>query len=238
MHTGLFFSLAPNMKRRKILKLFLFVSVAGILSAHLHFCYKTLYKPAVLFSRALNNKPLDAIIVPGIPCDGGKWSYIMKWRVYWSVLLYKTGITKNIIYSGAAVYTPYTEAVIMSLYAEKMGVPEDHIFIETKAQHTTENLYYSWELAKENGFEKIAFATDPFQSVQAEPYIEEFKLNVGLLPSVISVMEYLPDSDFEIDSYKAYKLGFVSIRDRETKKERYRNSKGERVRKEMAKKRQ
>ncbi|HEX8514929.1 MAG TPA: YdcF family protein [Bacteroidia bacterium] len=223
-------------KRTRAYILLILICAAGFFSAHLHFCYNTFYRPAQLFSAALDNKPLDAVIVPGIPCDAGRWGFVMKWRVLWSVFLYKSGVAKNIIYSGSAVYTPYTEAVIMSLYAEKMGVPKKNIFLETRAQHTTENLYYSWELAKSLGFKKIAFATDPFQSLLIEPYIKEFGLDVSLVPSVISIMEYLPPFDAAIESYKAYKLGFVSIRDRETKEEQSRNSKGERVRKKMAKK--
>jgi uncharacterized SAM-binding protein YcdF (DUF218 family) len=216
-------------KRKKILILFLAISSAGIFFAHAHFYYNTFYKPARYFSEARKLKPFDVIIVPGIPCDGGKWGFVMKWRVYWSVYLYKTGITKNIIYSGGAVYTPYTEAVIMALYAEKLGIPKEHIFIETKAEHTTENLYYSWELAKEQDFKTIGFATDPFQSILIEPYIKKFDLDVKLIPSVISIMEYLQTEDFDIESYKAYTLNFKSIREKFSEEQRLFNSKGGRI---------
>jgi uncharacterized SAM-binding protein YcdF (DUF218 family) len=155
----------------------------------------------------------------------------MKWRVYWSVFLYDAGITKNIIYSGGAVYTPYTEAVIMALYAEKLGVPKEHIFTETKAEHTTENLFYSWQIAQKMGFKNIAFATDPFQSLKIEPYIEQFGIDVSLLPSMISIMKHIPSKEVEIESYKAYVPGFISIRDRETEEEQEFYSRGGRIKK-------
>lgn len=215
--------------KRKIGILLLCVSLAGLFYAHAHFCYNTFYKPALLFKEAVKEKPLDVIIVPGVPSDGGKWGYIMKWRVYWSVFLYKNGITKNIIYSGGAVYTPYTEAVIMALYAEKLGVPKEHIFTETKAEHTTENLFYSWQLAKEKGFKTIGFATDPFQSLKAEPYIKKFNIDVRLIPGVICIMEKLELKDHEISSYKAYQLHFKSLMERETDEEREFYSKGGRI---------
>src|SRR5438067_574875 len=60
----------------------------------------------------------DAIIVPGVPFENGRWSQTMKSRVGWSYYLYRKGIAKNIIYSGAAVYSPYVEARIMALYGE------------------------------------------------------------------------------------------------------------------------
>src|ERR1700751_3639559 len=67
------------------------------------------------YAKAYKKKPYDAVIVTGIPYDSanGKWDYLMKIRVYWSWLLYKNGIAKNIIYSGSAVYTPYMESRIM-----------------------------------------------------------------------------------------------------------------------------
>jgi uncharacterized SAM-binding protein YcdF (DUF218 family) len=224
------FIIFTSMTRRKKASIFLVcTSFAGLLFAHAHFSYNTFYKPAHLFSAAVQDGPLDAIIVPGIPCDGGRWGFIMKWRVCWSVFLYKQGIAKNIIYSGGAVYTPYTEAVIMALYAEKMGVPQEHIFTETKAEHTTENLFYSWQLAKEKGFQKIGLATDPFQSMKAEPYIKKFGLDVSLVPSVISIMENIDVTDYNIDSYKAYRFNFKSIRDRETEEEQDFYSRGGRI---------
>ncbi|MDF2438733.1 MAG: hypothetical protein K0Q95_3109 [Bacteroidota bacterium] len=219
------------MKRRtKNGIILLCISFAGLLFAHSHFCYNTIYRPTYLFSKAVEQKPLDAIIVPGIPFDGLKWGFVMKWRVFWSVFLYRTGVAKNIIYSGGAVYTPYTESMIMALYAEKLGIPREHIFIETNAEHTTENLYYSWQLAKEKGFKKIAFATDPFQSLQIAPYIPKFDIDVTLLPSVIYFMEHMPVvTDPEIESYKAYKLNFVSIRERETPAQQLFYSRGGRI---------
>jgi uncharacterized SAM-binding protein YcdF (DUF218 family) len=218
-------------KKKKILYIFLTIITSAFIYANIHFCYNTFYKPEQLFSQAKKNKPFDAVIIPGIPYDSGRWGFVMKWRVTWSVFLYKTGIAKNLIYSGSAVYTPYTESIIMALYAEKMGVPKDHIFIETKAEHTTENLFYSYQLAVQKGFTKIGFATDPFQTMKIEPYIKELDLSIDLIPTVISLMKHIEVKDYEIDSYKAYQLNFKSIITRETEDEREFYSKGGRIKK-------
>jgi len=85
-------------------------------------CSKLAYK------QAIKNAPYDAIIVTGTPFYGEQWDDVMKMRVYWSLILYKKGITKNIIYSGSAVYTPYIEAEIMKKYAIKLGIPEKKYF--------------------------------------------------------------------------------------------------------------
>src|SRR4051812_13441308 len=54
---------------------------------------------------------LDAIIVPGLAFDSKNWGTLMKRRVIWSWRLYKNGLARNVIYSGAAVYSPYKEAL-------------------------------------------------------------------------------------------------------------------------------
>ncbi|HEY4154109.1 MAG TPA: YdcF family protein, partial [Puia sp.] len=107
-----------------------------------------------LYQQALDKQPYDAIIVPGVPFEIGQWSRVMKGRIYWSKFLFDRGITRNIIYSGSAVYTPYIEADIMAGYAIALGIPKEHVFRETHAEHSTENVYYSYKLARSLGFKK------------------------------------------------------------------------------------
>lgn len=116
--------------------------------------------------------PFDAIIVPGIPFNNGAWDSVMKARVIWAYVLYKNGMTKNIIFSGAAVYSSYPEAKIMGLYGQKLGIPKEHIFYDTLAKHSTENVFYSYKIAQKQGFKKLALATDPFQSFLLTRFIK------------------------------------------------------------------
>ncbi len=99
-----------------------------------------------------------------IQFENGKWDRVMMGRIYWAKFLYEKGIAKNIIFSGSAVYSPYYEAEIMRLYAIELGIPKENIFAETKAEHSTENAYYSYKYGKKLGFNKMALASDPFQS--------------------------------------------------------------------------
>ncbi|MCK7537086.1 MAG: YdcF family protein [Marinilabiliales bacterium] len=122
------------------------------------------------------------IIVPGVPYNDPNMSKILLGRIYWSHYLYSKGIAKNIIYSGSAVYTPYVESVIMSLYAQKLGVPADFIYTETKAEHSVENVYYSYKIAEKLGFKKIALATDPFQSRMLKRLSKKFKVEIEYIP--------------------------------------------------------
>ena len=132
------------------------------------------------YKRNLEYAPYDALIVPGIPFENGNWSFLMKSRVMWSVFLYRQGYAKNLIYSGSAVYSPYVEAKVMAMYAEKMGVPKEHIFVEVNAEHSTENVYYSSLIAKKNGFRKIALATDKFQSRSLAEFLPKIRRKTKL----------------------------------------------------------
>lgn len=174
----------------------------------------------------------DAIIVPGVPFKDGKWNPVMKSRVYWSKYLYDKKITKNVIYSGSAVYTPYIEAEIMALYAEKIGIDKKNIFTDTLAQHSTENVYYSWRLAKQLGFNKIAIASDPFQTRMLKGFLRKrLKNEITLIPFVIDTLRAMKPLmiDPEIDYQKAYRQDFISILKRENFSQRFKGTLGLRI---------
>lgn len=173
--------------------------------------------------------PYDIVIVPGVPLENGKWSYTMKGRVCWSKYLYDKGITKNVIYSGAAVYSPYCEAEIMALYAEKLGIPKEHIFTETRAEHSTENVYYSYKKARNLGFKRIALASDQFQTKMLRRFTRiKVSKQVGLIPIVSDTLEPITSqmTDPEIDIQKAFKQNFKSLSERENFLKRLKGTRG------------
>jgi len=165
---------------------------------------------------ASQGKSYDIIIVPGVPFEDGKWSDIMKTRVYWSKYLIDRGIAKNIMYSGGAVYSPYYEAKIMALYGEALGIPKQNIFTEIKAEHSTENVYYSYIKARSLGFESIALATDPFQSKMVRKFIKKkMKVDIPHIPIVYDTLQTMEMRDPEIKYQLAFDENFISIKERE-----------------------
>lgn len=187
--------------------------------------------------RILNNskdKAYDIIVVPGVPFEltQGKWSMIMKARVYWSKFLFDRGIAKNIMYSGSAVYTPYCEAEIMAMYAEALGIPKENIYVETKAEHSTENIYYSYKKARQLGFSRIALATDPFQSKMLKKFIEKrIHPEVGIVPIVFDTIRVMDATlkEPDIDYNKAHVSNFVSIEERENFWTRFKGTRGKKI---------
>ena len=184
-----------------------------------------------LYAEAAHKK-YDVIIVPGVPFENGVWSRTMKGRVYWSKYLYDQGVTKNIIYSGSAVYSPYCEAEIMALYATALGIPREHIFAETRAEHSTENLYYSYQKAKQLGFKTIALASDPFQTRALRRFARKrVSPELGLIPMVVDTMKRLEPSmtDPAIDAKLAFRPSFISLVKREGFWKRLRGTMGKNI---------
>ena len=167
------------------------------------------------FENAINSGPYDAIIAPGVPHDGKNWDSTMSSRVYWAVYLYKIGIAKNVIFSGGAVYTKYNEAKVMALYSKKLGVADDHIYLDTNAEHSTENVYFSYRIAKELGFKKIALATDPFQSKSLKGMISKLSLPIDIIPIVFDTLSTFDRPEPEIILGSTVKPDFISIKERE-----------------------
>lgn len=173
-----------------------------------------LFRPSAqkLTDRALAaHKQYDVIIVPGVPFIEPKWDQTMQMRVLWATHLYKNGSTKKIIMSGSAVYSPYIEGQIMKLYAIECGVPSEDIIVEDKAQHSTENLWYSYKLAKLFGYEKIALATDPFQTRMTYGFGKKCLKDLKYLPVLFDTLKTLPHNE-PIINYLPYKIGnFIPI---------------------------
>ncbi len=192
--------------------------------------YSSFYAdPVKCFEQAKAHKPYDVIIVPGYPYDPQMTDGILEERIRWAYYLFQHGYTKNIIFSGSAVHSPYVEAEVMRLLALQVGLPESHLFVETKAEHTTENLYYSSVLAKKLGFQTVAFATQSAQASFMKSFDRKWDLKVDMLPIVDSCIYPSKVSFHMIDTVSAKVPHFVSLEEREGFIARLRGTRGHRV---------
>lgn len=191
--------------------------------------------PTKCFEIAQQKKPYDVIIVPGFPHDSGKVNMVLSERIKWAFYLYKNGYTKNIIFSGAAVHSPYVEAEVMKLIALQTGIDAQHVFVETKAQHTTENLYYSCLLADSLNFKSIAFASQPAQCSFMKPFKRKFKLKLDFLPVVVDSVVKLNMVLQPIDESSAFVPNFIPLKEKEGFFKSLRGTRGAKVKKEIRK---
>ena len=185
------------------------------------------------YEQAKKDKPYDVIIVPGVPYEKENTTSVMKMRIFWAKHLYDSGFTKNIIFSGSAVYTHFVEGIAMKIIADSLGIPQDHSFSETKAEHSTENIYYSWKLAKSLGFKKIALATDPFQSRLLKSFVRKYTPGVTSVPIVFGMIDMDSKTLPAIDTTAAHVPNFVSIVERESFWKRFSGTMGRRVKEEL-----
>jgi uncharacterized SAM-binding protein YcdF (DUF218 family) len=178
-------------------------------------------------------KPFDVIIIPGLPLYNGKWDTLLKSRILWSDYLYKNGFAKNILYSGNAVYTKWKEGPSMALYAEQLGIRKENIFIDTLAEHSTENLFYGYQLAREKGFKSIAIATDPFQCIMLKKYAKKhFKEPIYFFPVIYDSIRSRMIIQLEIDSLITQKRNFIPLENRQDYKERLSGTRGKHIKTE------
>lgn len=191
-------------------------------------CVSYRKRPTRLYEDVLSKKTtFDAGIVPGVPFKNGEWDTVMKGRVIWAVQLFRQGVIRNIIFSGGAVYSPYYEARIMGLYAQQLGIPETHIFYETRAEHSTENVFFSYQIARQQGFKSVALVTDPFQSSMIKGFTRRrFGTRVVHIPFMVDTVKKYNHIDPVIDPAPAYVQPFRSILDREGFFRRFRGTLG------------
>ena len=168
------------------------------------------------YNRSVSKAPFDVVIVPGLPYDTSKVNPVFKARLLWAKELYDNGLTKNIIFSGSAVHSPYIEGMIMKMMADSMGIPTRHTFIEDEALHSDENVKYGVALAHKLGFKNIAIATDPIQALVVKKYTEENHGKVCILPfSIKSMPVYYKTPVPSINSNNALVENFIPLKERE-----------------------
>ncbi len=216
---------------KKIIRIFLYFHAFLLVALLLTHCSFSHYARKS-YENAAAEKPYDVIIVPGVPYEKGDPSSVMKMRVLWAKHLYDSGYTRNIIFSGSAVYSPYVEGIVMKIMADSLGITPEHTFSETKAEHSTENIYYSWKMAREKGFQKIALATDPFQSRMLKSFIARYCPGVQSVPVVFDIVSFDDNALPLIEPRSAFREDFVSITEREGFWERFRGTMGKRIKEE------
>ena len=197
-----------NIKLIKYIAPFIFLIFIG--------CSSLFHSTKGTFAKGLEHQPYDVIIVPGYPYEGESWNTVIKMRVTWAKYLFDKGYTKNIIFSGGAVYSQYVESRIFKAYAVAKGVPSENIFTEENAEHSVENIYYSYRIAKDKGFKKIALATDAFQTNNTRRFIRKYDLDIQLLPVIMDTLFTLDRSEPKIDPSIALCDSFVSIKERQS----------------------
>lgn len=193
-------------------------------------CYLFGPSPRKRLMKCEKIKPIDVAIVPGLPLYHGQWDTLLKTRMLWSVYLYKKGYIKNIIFSGNAVYTKWREGGCMADIAKKLGVREENIFVDTIAEHSTENLFFGNELAEKNGFKTVALASDYFQCGMLYKFARrKIDKEIHFLPVIFDSIQKDFNVNVILDTNLNVKPGFIPIEERQSQADRLKGTRGKKI---------
>ena len=106
----------------------------------------------------------------------------------------------------------------------ELGINPDHIIIEERAEHSLENVFYSMEIAREHGFQKVGIASDKAQSFMIKYLAKKFNHEIAadIIPAKwrFVIRKYWNKFNLKIDKEKAYQSGFVHISMKKTDTQR------------------
>ncbi len=124
----------------------------------------------------------------------------------------------------------------MRQYAIALGIDSADILTEEKAEHSTENVYYSYQLAKSRNWENVALATDYVQVKMVRNFVSKEQIPIVYLPMVIHIVDTMAVFNQpapHINDSIAYVKDFVPITERESRHKRWRGTRGKNIKKEQ-----
>ncbi|HWR43803.1 YdcF family protein [Sporomusa sp.] len=105
--------------------------------------------------------PSDTIIVLGAKLIGDQPSTMLRLRLDEAVQLYNQGFAPSIIVSGAQGLDEIaSEADVMRTYLIAKGIPPEKIYVENKSFNTYQNLLYSKNIMRDQGFRQAIIVSN------------------------------------------------------------------------------
>lgn len=135
-----------------------------------------------LIHKGLSASPnkAEVIIVLGCSVWGREPSPTLKQRVYKAYDLYCNGYAGKIIASGSKGYgEDIHEAEAIKKLLVTLGVPAEDIIEERSSTNTYENLKFSRELMKTNGFRSAIVVTNYYHIFRSSMIAKDLKLNAS-----------------------------------------------------------
>jgi uncharacterized SAM-binding protein YcdF (DUF218 family) len=118
----------------------------------------------------------------------------------------------------------------MALYAVALGIPSEHIFLEPLALHSTENIYFSYKVARLQGFKTIALATDPFQASLLYRFTRKrFRTQITPIPVLFDTIKVRNGINPKLDISSAYVENWKSITETQSRHFRHRGTRGKNI---------
>lgn len=130
------------------------------------------------------NSSENILIVLGYPAeDNSNPGPILKARLDKAIELYRAGIARKVIVTGAAVDNEFVESEVMAVYLVHNGVNHEDIFIESNARNTYENALMVSRIMQEKGYVHAVVVTSSFHRMRAEKFFNKHIKNVTIVPA-------------------------------------------------------
>lgn len=135
----------------------------------------------------------DAIVVfAGGAGESGKAGQGYEERVYRAVELYKQGYADKLIFSSGYAYF-LEEARVMKAVAVSLGVSEDAIILEDKANSTYKNVLFTKEILDKRKMNSILLVSSPYHMRRAVLVFKKIAKGIKVTPSpVLESVFYAP----------------------------------------------
>jgi uncharacterized SAM-binding protein YcdF (DUF218 family) len=140
------------------------------------------------------HEPADVGIVLGAALWNNVPSPALRERLEKALELYEEGYFSHIIVTGGLDYngSTITEAQGMKHYLSARGVPEAVIFTENLATDTYENLWFSREIMKQNGWETAIIVTHTYHGARSLEIAEFLGYENAVVSTTDSQVMYMP----------------------------------------------
>jgi uncharacterized SAM-binding protein YcdF (DUF218 family) len=104
----------------------------------------------------------DTVLVLGCPTlVSGQASPEQRERVTEGVREFKAGRAEHMIFSGGPTENQFIEGQVMANLAEAQGVPASAIMVEGEARNTIQNIYFSDQIMRQNGWTSVEVVSSP-----------------------------------------------------------------------------
>lgn len=123
-------------------------------------------------------KKSDVIIILGCRVNGDIPSNFLMDRTMEGAKLYKEGYAKSIIVSGGqGNKEDISEAECMKRILIKEGIPENKIILEDNSRNTNQNLKYSFNIMKKEGFKSAILVSNRFHLGRIKMLAKRYKID-------------------------------------------------------------
>lgn len=147
-------------------------------------------------------------IVLGASTERGEPTPVFQRRIETAIALYQKNKVQKVLFTGGPGNPP--QALVAKQYAQRRGVPEKYILVETRSKNTLENLKFAKQVFPPVGEENVLIVSDSLHLMRAMFLAD--RLGLKAYPYPVDKTRYLSPATKmkflirEVSAYIYYRL--------------------------------